>query len=256
MDVCLLWVSCVLSSRGRCDGPITRPEGSYRLWHVVVCDLETPWKKRPPNKTTLHCCISLTVSRAHNTSLKYQPYSVTCTQHFAEVSALQCHVPTTLRWSISLTVSRAHNTSLKYQPYNVTCTQLFAEVSALQSHVHTTLRWSISLTVSRAHNTSLKYQPYNVTCTQHFAEVSALQCHVHTTLRWSISLTVSRAHNSSLKYQPYSVTRTNSSLKYQPYKVLFQPNTTASSHIHISSTVPEIWAVANSCLQIMPSHLF
>jgi hypothetical protein len=38
MDICLL---CVLSSRGLCDGLITRPEESYRLCCVVVCDHET-----------------------------------------------------------------------------------------------------------------------------------------------------------------------------------------------------------------------
>jgi hypothetical protein len=32
---------CVLSGRSLCDELITRPEGSYRLWCVVVCDLET-----------------------------------------------------------------------------------------------------------------------------------------------------------------------------------------------------------------------
>ena len=31
---------CVLSGTGPCDELITRPEGSYRLWPVVVCDLE------------------------------------------------------------------------------------------------------------------------------------------------------------------------------------------------------------------------
>jgi len=31
----------VLSGRGLCDELITRPEQSYRLWCVVVCDLET-----------------------------------------------------------------------------------------------------------------------------------------------------------------------------------------------------------------------
>jgi len=31
---------CVLSGRGLCDEVITRPEESYRLWCVVVCDLE------------------------------------------------------------------------------------------------------------------------------------------------------------------------------------------------------------------------
>jgi len=32
---------CVLSGRGLCDGLITRPNESYRLWRVVVCDQET-----------------------------------------------------------------------------------------------------------------------------------------------------------------------------------------------------------------------
>ena len=32
---------CVLSGRGLCDGLITRPGESYRLWCVVVCDQET-----------------------------------------------------------------------------------------------------------------------------------------------------------------------------------------------------------------------
>ena len=36
MDVC-----CVLSGRGLCDELITRPEESYQLWYIVVCDLET-----------------------------------------------------------------------------------------------------------------------------------------------------------------------------------------------------------------------
>jgi hypothetical protein len=37
MDVCLLWVF-VLSGRGLCDGPIPRPEESYRLRCVSECD--------------------------------------------------------------------------------------------------------------------------------------------------------------------------------------------------------------------------
>jgi hypothetical protein len=36
-----MFVSCtvfVLSGRGLCDGPIPRPEESYRLWCVSECD--------------------------------------------------------------------------------------------------------------------------------------------------------------------------------------------------------------------------
>ena len=32
---------CVLSARGLCDELVTRSEESYRMWCVVVCDLET-----------------------------------------------------------------------------------------------------------------------------------------------------------------------------------------------------------------------
>jgi hypothetical protein len=45
MSVCL---ECyTLSVRGLCDELITRAEESYRLWSVVVCDLETSWMRRP-----------------------------------------------------------------------------------------------------------------------------------------------------------------------------------------------------------------
>jgi len=37
MSVCC---ECCVSGRGLCDELITRPEESYRLWCVDVCDLE------------------------------------------------------------------------------------------------------------------------------------------------------------------------------------------------------------------------
>ena len=53
-DGYLSLVSVVLSGRGLCDGPITRPEESYRLWSVSECVLET-WRMRRP-WTALGCC--------------------------------------------------------------------------------------------------------------------------------------------------------------------------------------------------------
>ena len=41
---CECWV---LSGKGLCDGLITRPEESYRLLRVDVCDLETSRMSRP-----------------------------------------------------------------------------------------------------------------------------------------------------------------------------------------------------------------
>ena len=44
----------VLSGRGICNGPISRPEEFYRLWCVIVCDLETSRMRRP--WPALGCC--------------------------------------------------------------------------------------------------------------------------------------------------------------------------------------------------------
>jgi hypothetical protein len=44
---------CVLSGRGLCDGLITRPEESDRLWRVVVCDQETSETRRLKKATGL-----------------------------------------------------------------------------------------------------------------------------------------------------------------------------------------------------------
>ena len=44
MSVCC--ECCVLPHRGLCDGLITCPEESYRLWCVVVCDLEISRMRR------------------------------------------------------------------------------------------------------------------------------------------------------------------------------------------------------------------
>jgi hypothetical protein len=41
MDVC-----CVLSGRGLCDWLHSRPEESYRMWRIVVCNQETSWTRK------------------------------------------------------------------------------------------------------------------------------------------------------------------------------------------------------------------
>jgi hypothetical protein len=44
---------CVLSGRGLCDGLITRPEESYRMWCVVVCYQETSKTRKLMSATGL-----------------------------------------------------------------------------------------------------------------------------------------------------------------------------------------------------------
>jgi hypothetical protein len=45
---------CMLSGRSLCDGPIPRPEESYQLYCVIVCDLQTSRTRWP--WPTLGCC--------------------------------------------------------------------------------------------------------------------------------------------------------------------------------------------------------
>ena len=67
---------CVVSGRGLCDELISRLEESYRLWYVVVCDLETSWRRRPwptgscrtKNKTNFPCDL-------RNAPIRFSPLS-------------------------------------------------------------------------------------------------------------------------------------------------------------------------------------
>jgi hypothetical protein len=43
----------VLTGRGLCNGLTTRPEESYRLWGVIVCDQEPSKTRRPKPATGL-----------------------------------------------------------------------------------------------------------------------------------------------------------------------------------------------------------
>ena len=66
------WISvccecCVLSGRGLCDGLITRPEKSYRLWCFVVFYLETSWMRGP--WPTGGCCAKNKQTNLHVFSL-------------------------------------------------------------------------------------------------------------------------------------------------------------------------------------------
>jgi hypothetical protein len=81
MFVCC--VGCVLSGRGLGYGLITRPEESYRIWCVVVYDLEISLMRRP--WPTGGCCAP--------TKKKY----VLCTEKFYclrmwSVLAFFCHI--------------------------------------------------------------------------------------------------------------------------------------------------------------------
>ena len=68
---------CVLSGRGLCDELIIRPEESYRLWCVVVCDLETSRLRRPwpalgrsatkKKKLIRILCIKLEINQGYTT---------------------------------------------------------------------------------------------------------------------------------------------------------------------------------------------
>jgi hypothetical protein len=93
MDVCLFCVCCVLSGRGFCDGLITRPEESYRMWCVVVCDQETSWyeeviaraglQNQRNNKQQQYCLMPNSVAARSNTSA--------CSRSLAGVEGFEYH---------------------------------------------------------------------------------------------------------------------------------------------------------------------
>jgi len=85
MEVCLLWVLCVV--RGPYFGLITHPEESYRLWCVIVCDIKTSRMRR--SWSTRGC-------RAINKQTNKHKFCLTCSlasiDAVKDLAALSCSV--------------------------------------------------------------------------------------------------------------------------------------------------------------------
>jgi hypothetical protein len=63
-----MFVCCVLLGRGLCVGVITRPKESYRMWCVVVCDLEISWMREPWPSGGGCCCAKRERKKRSNVS--------------------------------------------------------------------------------------------------------------------------------------------------------------------------------------------
>jgi hypothetical protein len=84
MGVC--YECCVLSGRGLCFGLITRPEESYRMWCVVVCDLETSWMRRPCPTGDCRANKTKNYSNSFRHQYLYYRYSSFCRQVWVVVT--------------------------------------------------------------------------------------------------------------------------------------------------------------------------
>ena len=71
MSVCC--VCFVLSVRGLCDELISRPEASYRLWYVAVCDIEISWMR---SHTSINSDWTYEISSLEETSPRYGVYKL------------------------------------------------------------------------------------------------------------------------------------------------------------------------------------
>ena len=124
------WISvccecCVLSGRGLCDELITRPEESYRLWCVIVWDLETSWMRRP--WPTGGCCAQNKKPR-----IKIAPSDVYFTVHhsvFCTINLMIVHIATKTRL---LCATRAVHNS---RGWDQTCRSTFDPSLALVKFV-------------------------------------------------------------------------------------------------------------------------
>ena len=74
---------CVLSGRGLYDGLITRPEESYRLWRVVVCNQESSLPGCE-NATTVGC-----IARKTNMSLNKCMQLIYCKSKWQSIKSLK-----------------------------------------------------------------------------------------------------------------------------------------------------------------------
>ena len=80
---------CVLSARGLCDELIPRPEESYRLCCVVVCDLQTSWMRGP--WPTGGCCARKKERKKESLTGCEQMYAIARTLSFVRSKMKHCY---------------------------------------------------------------------------------------------------------------------------------------------------------------------
>jgi hypothetical protein len=78
---------CVLSGRGLCDELITRLEESYRLWCVVMCDIETSSIRRPWHALGCRAAAKKNLRESYeisywNTKLDFENFPLHCVSLF------------------------------------------------------------------------------------------------------------------------------------------------------------------------------
>jgi hypothetical protein len=91
----------LLSGRGLCDGPISRPEESNRVWCVSVYDLETSKMRLP--RPELGCC-------AKENTCKYSSVGTLALIHIGTV------------FQVALQYTRKHRKLVKWRQVNKTVT--------------------------------------------------------------------------------------------------------------------------------------
>jgi hypothetical protein len=85
----------VLLRRGPCDGLITRPEESYRLWRVVVCGLE---KTNLVNEDEGQVPLEGGGYRAKRERERERKKKVTSINLPLDISQYECHMKLTRFW--------------------------------------------------------------------------------------------------------------------------------------------------------------
>ena len=70
----------MLRGRGHCDQLITRPEESYRLWCIVVCDLENLKNE----EAMTHVGRSATAKKKKNIYIYINTNKITMLEHVSE----------------------------------------------------------------------------------------------------------------------------------------------------------------------------
>jgi len=90
---------CMFSGRDLCDELITRPEESYLLWCVVVCDLETSRMRRPwpalGRSATKKKEYILVVCNWNNSKIRVKQQ--TFCHKVADVAVQVCYLPQTTK---------------------------------------------------------------------------------------------------------------------------------------------------------------
>jgi hypothetical protein len=236
----------VLSGRDLCDELINHPEDSFRLWCVVVCDLETSWMRRtwPPGRWGGAVAPKTNKQTKH---LKLRPLYLFWNQtvhslifKFADGCAKLQFSCDGFTWMATLNCIKPGKRNVRTHPHTHTHTHTpfwlnWSDWLTEQTDVDPPVNWQIRPYLSMS---DIHHRPHNITVKHILRPPTPLRKHTHTHTQRERERTAE--HTQNVCSPQCITTHTHTHTHTYPQIMLPSPLLLYTTHLAVIGTLAKI----------------